>query len=172
MRSALAAEDLGGNLDQTPLIKAIKEAEEKSAAVKNVIICRGIEPQPGVDGWFEMVAKDNRLAVGMVDRSDRTYRLSRQRRLCVPSKPVNFWENYICRKRGFPAGMSTIKSSPPVKVPPFNLQIAESVTASPDETEFHAAVDGMVFFVGNHLSVTDVFTTPRATSTWRQATLP
>ena len=158
MRSALAAEDLGGNLDQNALIKAIKEAEEKSAAVKNVVICRGIEPQPGVDGWFEMVAKDNRLAVGMVD--EVTGRIDFRARGVVRSvKAGEFLGKLHLPQKGVPGRDVYNKVIPAREGSAFNLQIAESVTASPDETEFHAAVDGMVFFVGNHLSVTDVFTT-------------
>lgn len=158
MRSALEAEGISGNIDHKAVVEAIEQANETNKRIKDVVICRGIAPRQGEDGWFEMVFKDERPDIGVMD--EESGRIDYRARGIVRSvKAQELLGRLHPPKQGVPGRDVYNKVIPALEGKPFNIQISGYVEASEESNEFVATDNGMVFFVGNMLSVTDVFTT-------------
>lgn len=157
MRSALEAEGLSGTVDQKALVEAIEQASESGAKVKDVVICRGHPPTNGTDGWFEMIYKDDRPDFGEIDED--TGRMDfRARGVVRTVEAGELLGRLHPPKQGVPGRDVYSRVIPTREGVAFNLQLTGNVEAGENEDEYYASGTGMVFFVGNTLSVTDVFT--------------
>ncbi len=157
MRAALEAVGITGAIDSPALISAIEQAVETGEPVKEVVICRGVEPIDGEDGWFEMLVKDERSEVGKLDRSDRMD--FRARGVVRSVKKGEVLGRLHAPKAGTPGRDVKGKVIPARDGVPLHLQPGDNVETSESGHEFTAADEGMVLFIGNRLSVTDVFET-------------
>ncbi len=157
MRSALETEGITGAIDSPSLITAIELATGTQEPVKDVVICRGLEPKDGKDGWFEMLIKDERSQVGELDDTGRMD--YRSRGMVRAVKRGEILGRLHEPEPGVPGRDVYGKIIPAREGRPFGIQIGENIETSDDERQFTATDDGMVLFVSNRLSVTDVFQT-------------
>lgn len=159
MRSALEGEGITAPLDEKGVRLAIEQAVATGVRLKDVVICRGQEPKDGADGWFEMLFKDERPNIGVLD--EESGRMDFRARGMVRSvKKDEVLGRLHPPQQGLPGRDVYGKIIPAREGRPFNMQLSGNVQALPEGNVFAATEDGMVFFVGNTLSVTDVFTTP------------
>lgn len=156
MRSALDAEGLSGTMDQRQLVEALEQVTETGAKVKDVVICRGIRPKDGKDGWFEMIYKDDRPDFGELDEeSDRID--FRARGIVRSVEAGELLGRLHPPEQGAPGRDVYGRIIPAREGNTFNLQLQGNVSNQDGSNEYHATDSGMVFFMGNTLSVTEVF---------------
>ncbi len=157
MRNALDAEGLSGTVDQKALVEAIEHASDSGSKVNDVIICRGHPPTDGTDGWFEMIYKDERPDFGELDED--TGRMDFRARGIVRSVAAGELLGRLHPpQQGVPGRDVYSRIIPAREGMALNLQLMGNVEAGENGGEYFASGNGMVFFVGNTLSVTDVFT--------------
>jgi len=157
MRSALDAEGVSGTVDQRTLVEALEQASEAGTKVNDVVICRGSPPQDGQDGWFEMVYKDERPDFGELD--EESGRMDFRARGIVRSvQSGELLGRLHPPQQGVPGRDVYGKIIPSREGVPFNLALSGNVAAPEEGNEYYSTDSGMVFFVGNTLSVTEVFT--------------
>lgn len=157
MQAALDALDVVVKVDGKSLAAAVAEAEEHDKSVKEVTICRGIEPIDGQDGWFEMIYKDERPEIG-VENEDGSIDY-RARGVVRSVKAGELLGRLHPPKDGAPGKDIFGKIIPAREGALFSIVVGENVEESVGGSEFTASDEGMVFFLQNKLEVTDVFQT-------------
>lgn len=158
MVTALEAEGISGDVNHKSILEGIGHSEAQGKRIKDVVVCRGVPPKDGEDGWFEMLYKESRSDLGVMD--EETGRIDFRARGIVRSvKKGEVIGQLHPPQQGQPGRDVYGKIIHAREGRPFNLQLSGNVDADESGNMFHASEDGMVFFVGNTLSVTDVFTT-------------
>ena len=157
MQDALAELKITEPLDGHAFALALAEAQETGEPVKDVLICRGITPKDGRDGWFDMLYEDKRTDVGESTDGDRID--FRARGVVKSVKQGAILGHLVPPIPGIPGRDVFSKVIPARDGLAFPLNVGDNIATSDDGTEFLAADDGMVFFIDNNLAVTEVFTT-------------
>lgn len=155
MQAVLESKGVKLRLDAYAFSKAIAEAVENKAPIKDVIVCRGMREKDGKNGRFEMVWKDETQNLGQVEgdgvvdfRSRGVVRSVKEGELLGRLHPP---EPGLAGRDVFGKVILSHDGKP------FTLQTGEGVAASADGVECYARVQGMVHLLGNVLDVTDVY---------------
>ncbi|MGE4298665.1 MAG: FapA family protein [Desulfovibrionaceae bacterium] len=157
MLDAMAALNVSEPLDGNAFASALAEAQQTGEPVKDVLICRGIKPKNGQDGWFDMLYEDDRSEVGLSTDGDRID--FRARGVVKSVQQDTLLGRLIPPTPGTPGRDVFSRIIPARDGIPFLLNVGDNIVTSEDGTELRAADNGMVFFIDNNLAVTEVFTT-------------
>lgn len=153
---ALKAEDITQPLEVNVFMAALTSASKTGTEVPNVPLCRGVHPQSGKDGWFELYIQDDRSSVG-VEAADGSIDFRARGMLKAVSNNTKLGKLHA-PKKGKPGKDVFGRVLPSHDGAVFRLQLGENVEAL-EGSEFASTIEGMVIFKGNHLSVTEVFQT-------------
>ena len=157
MLEALEAQEIQAALDTNTLGAAIREALDTKGEVLNVPIARGTEPVNGRDGWFELYVVDDRSTIGTEDDSGKVdYRARGVVRSVKEGTKVG---KLHAPSRGTPGKDVFGRIIPARDGAVFRFQLGENVEATAHGSEYVALISGMVFFIQNILSVTEVYQT-------------
>ncbi len=156
MQQGLAIMDIVEGVNGNALATAVAEAAERERPVMNVVICQGVQPVDGLDGWFDMSVKDERSSVGQETGGRIDFR---SRGVIRSVKKGEFLGKLIPPENGVPGRDIYGRIIPANDGYHFKLQIGENVENKPGTNEYYTTEDGMVFFVGATLAVTDVYQT-------------
>ena len=157
MRAILEGEGVVAFMSDQAFMTAWNRAKREGVLVKGVLLCRGQPPRHGKDGWFEAQYEDNRDSVGLEVEGGRIdFRARGVVRSVQPGQPLG---KLVPPEPGAPGKDVLGRVIPAQEGQPFNVVVGESVEVSEDETQFFAAEQGMVFFIENTLSVSEVFET-------------
>jgi len=157
MEEALKALEITSPLERNRFLKAVQHAKESGTEVPNVILARGLEPVHGRNGWFELYAKDDRSDVGVQDNEGNID--FRARGVIRSVAADDIVGKLHAPTRGVPGKDIFGRVIPAHDGAVFRITLGENVEATETGSEFRALIAGMVFFVRNTLSVTEVFTT-------------
>jgi hypothetical protein len=145
------------SLQKETLEEAVAQAAETGSPVEDVVLCRGIPSQKGKDGYFqlEVPSSADEPDHGKETEGGRVDYKARNRIRAVQAGDV--LGRLMPPQTGAP-GRDVLGNPIPVREgQPFKLVTGENVLVSEDGTEFRAATEGMVFFQGNTLKVTEIF---------------
>jgi hypothetical protein len=144
-------------LREQALKQAIAQAAETRSPVEDVVLCRGIPSQKGKDGYFqqEVPSSAHEAEHGKETESGRIDYRARNRIRAVKAGDV--LGRLMPPQTGTPGRDVLGKPIPVREGQPFKLVVGENVSVSEDGAEFRAATEGMVFFQGNTLKVTEIF---------------
>lgn len=157
MKETLTALDIAVPLDTAAFDKAVAAAAANGRAEENVVIAKGLSPLHGKNGWFELFVQDDRSDVGLEDDSGN---IDFRARGVVRSVPAGAAVGKLhAPTRGIPGKDVFGKIIPAHDGAVFRINLGENVEATESGSEFTATIGGMVFCIGNTLSVTEVFTT-------------
>lgn len=157
IQEAMAVEEIAERLDGGAVARALAEVHETRQPKPNVVICRGIPPQPGKDGWFEMYVKDQRSDVGLETGDGRVdYRARGTVRSVMAREPLG---KLIPPEEGRPGRDVFGRIIPAPHGRAFPLRPLEGVETFGAGDEYRSSQSGMVFFINNNLSVTDIYQT-------------
>lgn len=144
-------------LRKIKLQQALHVARETNAPVARVILCEGVCPRKGQDGRFEPAVKSSADSQGLEDENRRID--YRARGIVRSVQAGDLLGTLIPPEPGSP-GMDVFGwPLPGEQGRPFKLVPGENVKALEDGNEFFATSEGMVFFLGNTLKVTETFET-------------
>jgi hypothetical protein len=144
-------------LQEQALEQAVAQAAETGSPVEDVVLCRGIPPQKGKDGYFqlEVPASAYETDHGQETESGRIDYKARNR---IQSVETGDMLGRLMPPQAGTSGCDVLGNPIPAREgKPFRLITGENVLASEDGTEFQAETEGMVFFQGNTLKVTEIF---------------
>ncbi len=157
MRATLEGEEVVAFMSDEAFMTARNRAKQEDVLVKGVLLCRGQAPKHGKDGWFEAQYEDDRDSVGLEAEGGRIdFRARGVVRSVEPGEPLG---KLVPPEPGLPGKDVLGRVIPAQEGQPFNVVVGEGVEVSEDETQFYAAEQGMVFFIENTLSVSEVFQT-------------
>ncbi|GFM37560.1 DUF342 domain-containing protein [Desulfovibrio psychrotolerans] len=157
MESALKEMGITAPPDHQALSQALEAARTANAEVTQVSVARGLEPINGKNGWFELYVKDERSGVGQEDEEGN---IDFRARGVIRSVPVGAAVGKLhAPTRGIPGKDVYGRVIPAHDGAVFPISLGENVSATETGSEFIADITGMVFFIRNTLSVTEVFTT-------------
>jgi len=156
MESALKAEDITQPLETAVLQAALKNAQKSNAEIPNVPLSRGVQPQSGKDGWFELYIKDERSSIG-IEAADGSIDFRARGMIKAVTSGTKLGKLHA-PTRGRPGKDVFGKLIPAHDGAVFLLQTGEHVDAL-EGSEFAAAIEGMVIYKNNSLSVSEVFQT-------------
>jgi hypothetical protein len=144
-------------LREQALEQAVEQAAETDSPVENVVLCRGIPSQKGKDGYFQMEVPSSAHEAdrGKETESGRIDYKARNRIRAVQAGDV--LGRLMPPQTGAPGRDVLGNPIPASEGRPFKLVTGENVLVSEDGSEFRAATEGMVFFQGNTLKVTEIF---------------
>lgn len=157
MDEAFHALEITAPLNQNAFNKAIAIAQESNADVPNVIIARGLEPINGKNGWFELKVTDDRSDVGVEDEEGNID--FRARGIIRSVQADTIIGKLHAPSRGVPGKDVYGKVIPSHDGSVFRINLGENVEATEAGSQFKSLIAGMVFFIQNTLSVTEVFMT-------------
>ncbi|UZP67854.1 FapA family protein [Desulfovibrio mangrovi] len=157
MEDALKALEISALLDRKRFLKAMEQAKTSGTEVPNVTIARGLEPVNGKNGWFELYIKDERSDVGVQDDEGN---IDFRARGVIRSVGADATVGKLhAPSRGMPGKDVYGRVIPAHDGAVFRINLGENVEATESGSEFKSLIAGMVFFIQNTLSVTEVFTT-------------
>lgn len=155
MQAALAADDIKERPDGSALAKAVAESKAKDIAVKGVVVCRGVLPRDGKDGWFQRFYEDDANTIGLETDDGRVD--FRARGLVRAVKPGSILGRLHPPQPGVPGrdvrGM-VIPAKDGVKI-----QIKAGDGVETDGTTYKAVAEGIVILAGGLIQVSDVYET-------------
>ncbi len=155
MQAALEAYEVEGKVDRFNLATAAEEAELKKGFVKDVVICRGVLPVHGKDGWFEMLFKDDRPSFGVELEDGRMdYRARGIVRAIRSGEVIG---KLHPPKAGVPGKDVYGKIIPAREGVLLKLDLGEGVRLDELRDEYYAEMHGMVLFQRNHLAISETF---------------
>lgn len=157
VQAALEAEEVTERVYGKEVGKAIKESDATGRKVREVTFCKGVKPQDGMDGWFEMSFADERSGVGEETEDGRVD--FRSRGVVRSVKPGEILGRLNPPHPGIPGRDVYGRIIPATDGEDLVLTLDEGVDPGPETNTYVAAREGMVFFLNNTLSVTDVFQT-------------
>ncbi len=150
-------QEITAALRKNKLQQALQEAMETNAPVAEVILCEGVRPRNGQDGRFEPAVKSLTDSQSLEEKKGRID--YRARGVVRSVQAGDLLGTLIPPQPGSP-GMDVYGWPLSGKQgQPFKLVPGENVKASEDGNEFFATSEGMVFFLGNTLKVTETFET-------------
>ncbi len=155
MQGALEAYGIEGKVDRFNLATAAEEAASNNGFVKDVVICRGVLPIHGQDGWFEMLFKDDRPSFGVEQENGRMD--YRARGIVRAIRLGDIIGKLHPPKLGVPGKDVYGKIIPAREGILLKLDLGESVRHDTLRDEFYAEMDGMVLFQRNRLAISETF---------------
>ncbi|NCC26258.1 MAG: DUF342 domain-containing protein, partial [Deltaproteobacteria bacterium] len=144
------------SLQEEALEQALEQAGNSGSPVEEVVLARGVLPRNGRHGAFkpEIVSAADSSPGQETDDGRIDYR-ARGRIRSV--RPGDLLGRLIPPEPGVP-GLDVFGDLVPAKDgKPFKLTAGENVEVSEDGTEYTSTSEGMVFFVGHTLKVSEVF---------------
>ncbi len=143
-------------LQEQSLLDALKQARQQKNPLKDVTLARGILPISGRNGLFNpMITSTPDTCHGRETANGRVdYRARHMVRSVQPGDLLG----HLMPPEPGTLGRDVLGAPIPARNGrPFKLKIAENVRASEDGRDFFATTEGMVFFVGDTLKVTEIF---------------
>ncbi len=157
MESALREAGITATPDREAISRALETARASNIEVTQVSVARGLEPINGKNGWFELYVKDDRSDVGQEDEDGN---IDFRARGVIRSVPMGTAVGKLhAPTRGIPGRDVYGRVIPAHDGAVFPISLGENVSATETGSEYIAEITGMVFFIRNTLSVTEVFTT-------------
>jgi hypothetical protein len=144
-------------LRKQALEQAVAQAAETGSPVEDVILCRGVPSQKGKDGYFQLEVPPS---ADEADHGKETEggRIDYKARNRIQAVAAGDLLGRLMPPRTGAPGRDVLGNPIPVREGrPFKLVTGEHVLVSEDGTEFRAAAEGMVFFRGNTLKITEIF---------------
>lgn len=158
IRSAMESVEVTEPLDAVAVTKALGKADDTKSHISDVVICRGIRPKEGKDGYFDMFFKDDTPDFGKKTEDGRID--FRARNIVRSVRKGDILGKLIPPTKGTPGRDVYGRIIPARDGEEFPVTVGENVETSAGGAEFKAADDGMVFFASNTLAVSEIYVTP------------
>ncbi len=155
MQGAFESYEIDGKVDRFNMATAVEEAEQKGSFVKDVIVCRGVLPVHGEDGWFEMIFKENSPSFGVEKEDGRMDYRARGMVRAIHSGDII--GKLHPPKGGVPGKDVFGKVIPAREGYLLKLDLGEGVRHDESKDEFYAEQDGMVLFQKNFLAISETY---------------
>ena len=153
--SALRAMGLRARPNLAILEEALEQASKTGEPVSDVVICRGLKPFQGEDGWLEIMVESQTQQPGSIDKSGNIDYKNRGTIQTV--KKGDVVAHVHAPGKGRPGRNllgSTIEGNDGT---PCHVSLGENVAYAPNSSDIIAQVDGLFSFINNEISISEVF---------------
>ena len=137
------------------LESALEKAEKTGEAVAGVVVCQGLKPFQGEDGWLEIMAQEQTQQAGTVDASGNIDYKNRGSIQTV--KKGDIVAHLHKPGKGRPGRNLLGNSIEGMDGTSCYVRLGENVDYAPNGSDIVAQTDGLFSFINNEISISEVF---------------